>query len=406
MSGISRTSFIERSRKVHGDKYDYSETVINPDLRVSGWKSGKKMSEFNETFNSMHPPVKIRCKRHDHVFYEYPSRHYRIKRYPTRRDVVHLPICCSCGNDLIFLNGGFEEFLTKVEKLGQTMTREQITEELDYPSRPYADGVKGRKFPMKASLAKLYKDITKAEKHTHTKIKIKTGAGRADVKYKGKSGWINTRWGLSLFENGTEKERECKSCKVLMTLDNFYIPYKSNSKPLSTADPTPRRECKTCWKENKTKVWRKEHPHYAKDRMKTDPLFKLTCNLRTSVSNAISTCKKIGVDATKKDKTLNLLGAQSWRQVFDHFESLFTPGMTWENHGGGHYGKREWHIDHIKPIDYFIKNMDFTLLEVQMECFNLLNLQPLWATDNLTKSNSFIEKDVQKTQPLHELVPE
>ena len=80
--------------------------------------------------------------------------------------------------------------------------------------------------------------------------------------------------------------------------------------------------------------------------------------------------------------------------------------MTWENHGGGHYGKREWHIDHIKPVDYFIKNMDFTLLEVQMECFNLLNLQPLWATDNLTKSNSFIEKDVQKTQPLHELVPE
>jgi len=367
MSGISQISFITKSRSVHGDKYDYSEAVIDPSMPLSGWKKHRNPK------GTMHPRVKIRCKRHNYVFYEYPSKHYNVKRYSTREDITNLPVCCHTGNDLIFLNGGFWRFLTKVEELGRTMTRDQIAKELGFSSylRPKES---------------LYHHIKKCEKRTHRKIKIKTNGASFDVKYKGKSGLFDTHWGLSLFENGTEIKRECKSCHIIMSLDKFYVK--------SSEDPTPRRECKDCWKENKTKAWRKQNPHYARDRMKTDPIFKLSSALRTSVCNAIRTCKENGVDATKQDKTLNLLGAKSWRQVFDHLEALFMPGMTWQNHGNGHHGKKEWHIDHIKPIDYFVKNMDFALLEVQRECFNISNLQPLWAADNLSKSNRIIEKDI------------
>jgi len=55
--------------------------------------------------------------------------------------------------------------------------------------------------------------------------------------------------------------------------------------------------------------------------------------------------------------------------------------MTWENHG-------EWHIDHIKPCASF----DLSDKKEQIMCFHYTNLQPLWGSDNLSKSDKFDEK--------------
>lgn len=60
-----------------------------------------------------------------------------------------------------------------------------------------------------------------------------------------------------------------------------------------------------------------------------------------------------------------------------HIEKQFTKGMTWDNYG-------EWHIDHIMPCAQFD-------LSNQMHadiCFNWQNLRPLWATENLSKSDT------------------
>ena len=64
-----------------------------------------------------------------------------------------------------------------------------------------------------------------------------------------------------------------------------------------------------------------------------------------------------------------------------HLESLFQPGMSWEN-----YGKFGWHIDHIIPKSFF----QFTSTEdVEFKyCWSLDNLQPLWWRDNIVKSNN------------------
>ena len=67
---------------------------------------------------------------------------------------------------------------------------------------------------------------------------------------------------------------------------------------------------------------------------------------------------------------------------FKHYlESKFLDGMTWENHG-----VHGWHIDHIRPCASF----DLTKEEDRKQCFHYTNLQPLWAQDNLKKSDKII----------------
>ena len=76
--------------------------------------------------------------------------------------------------------------------------------------------------------------------------------------------------------------------------------------------------------------------------------------------------------------------AQNWSNVFGcstdelvkHLEDQFKDGMTWDN-----YGRYGWHIDHIKPLS---KAED---MEDLIRRAHYTNLQPLWATDNLKKSN-------------------
>jgi hypothetical protein len=59
-------------------------------------------------------------------------------------------------------------------------------------------------------------------------------------------------------------------------------------------------------------------------------------------------------------------------------EEKFTEGMSWDN-------KNEWHIDHIIPL---------SSAQTEEELYKLChytNLQPLWAEDNLRKSNKIVE---------------
>jgi hypothetical protein len=74
---------------------------------------------------------------------------------------------------------------------------------------------------------------------------------------------------------------------------------------------------------------------------------------------------------------MNLIGCDIY-ELKKHLESKFLKGMNWDN-----YGKNGWEIDHIIPCASF----DLTNEIQQKQCFNYLNLQPLWVLDNILKSN-------------------
>ena len=110
----------------------------------------------------------------------------------------------------------------------------------------------------------------------------------------------------------------------------------------------------------------KKRENYHKNKVKNKHIIVW----RTILNNTI---KRIGTK--KQDKTIELLG-YSAIELKEHVEKLFIEGMCWGNHG-------DWHIDHIKPVSKFDKSEKISIIN------SLDNLQPLWAKDNLTKSNKF-----------------
>jgi len=110
---------------------------------------------------------------------------------------------------------------------------------------------------------------------------------------------------------------------------------------------------------------------YFKKKRKTDAKFRIAQNLRGRLYNVLKRRK-----INKSWSVLELVGC-SLDELKNYLQSLFQPGMTWENQG-------EWHIDHIKPCASF----DLTNPEEQKKCFHFSNLQPLWAIDNVTKKAS------------------
>tara|TARA_R110000796_G_C14389730_1_gene416269 strand:+ start:35 stop:718 length:684 start_codon:yes stop_codon:yes gene_type:complete len=110
---------------------------------------------------------------------------------------------------------------------------------------------------------------------------------------------------------------------------------------------------------------------YNKERYKNDPTYRCFALLRSSLSNFL---KQVGT--IKEDRTHEIVGYTP-REYYDHLESLFQEGMTWDNQGKG-----GWEIDHIRPSSWFTK-------EQSKECFALSNLKPEWAEWNAWKRNNF-----------------
>lgn len=81
---------------------------------------------------------------------------------------------------------------------------------------------------------------------------------------------------------------------------------------------------------------------------------------------------------SKAASSKELLGC-SIPEARKHLESMFKRGMAWENYG-------EWHIDHITPCAAF----DLSKPGHQRICFHFRNLQPLWASENMSKNDRIV----------------
>jgi hypothetical protein len=145
---------------------------------------------------------------------------------------------------------------------------------------------------------------------------------------------------------------------------------KSNSKSYRLKNSEYYKNyLKKYYKDNFYKI-SKQRKVYKNNVLKKDPIWRLTKNLRTIVKMALK-------QRPKSNKTYVLIGC-SPKELVSYLESKFKTNMTWNNYG-------EWHVDHIKPCSSF----DLTKEEEQMKCFNYMNLQPLWAEENLKKGDKY-----------------
>lgn len=118
---------------------------------------------------------------------------------------------------------------------------------------------------------------------------------------------------------------------------------------------------------------------YHRKRRQADPVHRIGQALRCSVYGGVVRYRR----GIKSGRTQELLGC-SFEQLAKHLESLWQPGMSWENYGAYRIGgSMTWHIDHIRPLASF----DLTDPEQQKQCFHYTNLQPLWADENIAKSD-------------------
>ncbi len=135
-----------------------------------------------------------------------------------------------------------------------------------------------------------------------------------------------------------------------------------------------RQQHRDYMKSRRTTKEQKEYEReYERTRYETDVQYRLKKNCRSRMYNALRGISK------KSAKTEELIGC-TFQQLKEHIESQFTEGMSWERMG-------DIHVDHIRPCASF----DLTDPEQQKECFNYKNLQPLWAKDNLEKSDTWVD---------------
>lgn len=167
----------------------------------------------------------------------------------------------------------------------------------------------------------------------------------------------------------------CSNCKVEKELIEFH---KSVKKLFGI-----NHICKLCSKDA-VRLWRKnniekvkEHSKkykikgYKNNRKKNDSLFKLKCNISSLIYLSFKKKKQ-----HKNSKTKEILGC-SIDYFKNYLEIQFTKGMSWENAG-------EWHLDHIYPVSLAKDEEELIKLN------HYTNFQPLWAKDNLQKSNKII----------------
>lgn len=156
-----------------------------------------------------------------------------------------------------------------------------------------------------------------------------------------------------------KKYRELHRDKLIDYSKNYYTSNKESLKEQS------RISSKIYYENNKDKklIWQR-------NKRSSDITYKIKVNLRSRLYQAIRNQYKSGSAIADLGCTVEAFKS--------HIETLFKPGMTWDN-----WGIHTWHLDHKKSLHSFDLNDP---VEFRKAC-HYTNLQPLWAKDNISKSN-------------------
>lgn len=225
----------------------------------------------------------------------------------------------------------------------------------------------------KCSKCLIEKDVCEFHKHKGTKdgyYYICKECRKVDTKKKYHE---NTKRKKVLIDS-----KVCSSCNLNKNINVFH-------KQIGTKDGF-RSECKDCRSKNFKDNYKNFNEFSEKHKKRSSEyrvnnLKKINEYFKKRYLNkqheyawrGMLNCVLRRIGGKKESSTYEILG-YSAQDLKEHMENLFTEGMSWDNWG-------EWHIDHIKPLTKFNEFDD------PKEINSLSNLQPLWAADNIRKSN-------------------
>lgn len=167
-------------------------------------------------------------------------------------------------------------------------------------------------------------------------------------------------------ENNKEKLKEAQKKWVEQNPDKSKELKRASAKKRYTKNPEKYRKKQKNWRTNNREKFNAQMNQYQLKRRKKDPIFKMKQIIRSRINRFHSSDKR----------TEQILGC-SYDFFKSYIEEKFVDGMNWDNQG-------EWHYDHIKPISLAKTEEEVLLLS------HYTNFQPLWAKDNLKKSNKIL----------------
>jgi len=194
-------------------------------------------------------------------------------------------------------------------------------------------------------------------KNFHIKRSNKDGINNQCKQCKNKYSKILHNQNKNIINQKKKEYYQKHKSKIKIKHQNYYV--KNKTYLLA--------KCKEYKIKNREKI-----NNYHCNRRKKDKQYSILHSLRVRLYNATK--------GRLSDSTKKLIGC-SLSDLKIHLEKQFKNGMNWEN-----YGRKGWHIDHIKPCTSF----DLTDPKQQRECFNYTNLQPLWACENISKGNKIL----------------
>lgn len=174
-------------------------------------------------------------------------------------------------------------------------------------------------------------------------------------------------------KNQVKSYRESNPDKIKERKKNYYNKNKVKVIKKSKDYYSINKEKKKEYDKIYNKVNKKKRNKYKKFRRENDIQYKLTTSLRSRLNNALKRNQKSG--SAVKDLGCTI------EEFKVYLESKFQLGMNWDN-----WSFDGWHIDHIKPLASF----DLTDRKQLLDACHYTNLQPLWAKDNLAKSDKIV----------------
>jgi hypothetical protein len=170
----------------------------------------------------------------------------------------------------------------------------------------------------------------------------------------------------------------CKLCKYGVDRKSYLKNKKERNNKVLQWHNSNKEKCKLIsknyYEKNKRTLINKS-AKYRKERLNADPLFKISSSIRTRLGIAIKQ------KAWNKNNTFKQYIGCSLEELKKHIETQFQPGMNWSNHG-----RDGWHLDHIIPLSSARNEEELYKLN------HYSNLQPLWAKDNLRKSDNYVSQ--------------